>query len=88
MGWLSIMSTNWAGGEGGGFKKCERWGARSRCHRDDVPIWSCCTCGSHDFVGWRLAFCLTAGTYLGFRLGGGFRAGARRQFWVRMPSFG
>ena len=54
--WIGWLSTRWVGGERGGFKNCQRCGARSLCHLDNVPVCKCPTYWHHHFGGWRLAF--------------------------------
>ena len=56
IGGLVVQPLDWGGGEGAGFKNCERRGACSWCHRDDLPIFGIAP--SAGFGGWRLAFCL------------------------------
>ena len=54
------LSTHWVGGEGGRFKN-----ARGGEPAHDATV---TTHWHHNFGGWRLAFCLLVGTYLGFQL--------------------
>ena len=61
------------------------------------PFWNCPTLWHHDFGCLHLAFCLPAGIYLGFRLGGGGGGGVwgeclpgarlARYFSIKYPDF-
>ena len=77
-GWVVWVPTLWVGGEGAGFKDCERWGAHDATMTMS-PIWELPPTGIMTFGGRCLACCLPAGTYFGFTPGTyfGFQVGGQ-----------